>query len=45
MALFSLGFGPVLGDLADVRQDDLGLQLEEARLPRRVRARHSPEAR
>jgi hypothetical protein len=45
MALFSLGFGPVLGELADVRQDDWGLQLEESRLPRRVRARQSPEAR
>ena len=37
MALFALGFGGALGDLADVRGDDLGLSLETERLPKRVR--------
>lgn len=37
MALFALGLGPALGDLADPRGDDAGLLMEEARLPKRVR--------
>lgn len=44
MALFVLGFGAALGDLADARRDDLGLQLDEERLPKRVRARKTPES-
>jgi DNA-binding XRE family transcriptional regulator len=37
MALFALGFGQVLGNLADVRGDELGLFLDAERLPKRVR--------
>lgn len=36
-ALFVLGLSDRLSALADISQDDLGLQLEEERLPRRVR--------
>jgi len=42
MALFVLGFGAALGDLTDARKDDMGLLLDEERLPKRVRARKSP---
>ena len=35
--LFILGLTPRLADLADVRADDVGLQLEEERLPKRIR--------
>ncbi len=42
MALFVLGFGTVLGDLVDPRRDDVGLQLEQERLPKRVRMKSSP---
>jgi transcriptional regulator with XRE-family HTH domain len=45
MALFVLGFGDVLRDLIDVSRDDVGLMLDEERLPKRVRmkkARTSP---
>ena len=42
MALFVLGFGETLGDLADARRDELGLQLDEERLPKRVRVRKLP---
>jgi len=42
MALFALGFGEVLGGLADVRRDEIGLSLEAERLPKRVRV---PKAR
>jgi transcriptional regulator with XRE-family HTH domain len=35
--LFVLGMTERLGELADVRQDELGLQLDEERLPQRVR--------
>lgn len=41
MALFVLGFGSVLGDGADARRDDIGLQLDEEQLPKRVRVRKS----
>jgi transcriptional regulator with XRE-family HTH domain len=37
--LFVLGLADRLSDLADVRTDDVGLQLEEERLPQRVRSR------
>lgn len=42
MTLFVLGFGEVLGDLTDARRDDVGLQLDEERLPKRVRVKKSP---
>ncbi|MEO7598175.1 MAG: hypothetical protein ABIV50_04540 [Opitutus sp.] len=42
MALFVLGLGTVLGDLVDPKRDDVGLQLDEARLPKRVRIKKTP---
>ncbi len=42
MALFVLGFGTALGDLIDPKRDEVGLQLDEARLPKRVRVKSSP---
>lgn len=42
--LFILGLGERLGDLADIATDSLGLQLEEARLPKRVRVKMRPKA-
>ena len=45
MALLVLGFGNVLGELIDPRRDEVGLQLEEARLPKRVRVKKSPTPR
>jgi len=42
MALFVLGFGEALGDLADVRRDEAGLLLDEERLPKRVRNKTAP---
>lgn len=44
MALFALGLGDPLGDLADARQDDQGLLLDAERLPKRVRVRKEPRA-
>jgi transcriptional regulator with XRE-family HTH domain len=44
MALFVVGFGGALGDLADARHDEVGLQLDEERLPKRVRVKKSPTA-
>src|SRR5262249_14963973 len=35
--LFVLGLTPRLAELADTRTDEIGLQLEEERLPQRVR--------
>lgn len=35
--LFVLGMISRLGELTDVRHDDVGLQLEEERLPKRIR--------
>ena len=37
--LFVLGLTPHLADLADARGDEIGLQLEEERLPQRIRQR------
>jgi transcriptional regulator with XRE-family HTH domain len=37
MVLFALGLHGRLADLADVRQDEVGLALEQERLPERVR--------
>jgi DNA-binding XRE family transcriptional regulator len=42
MTLFVLGLGSPLGDLVDPRRDELGLMLDEERLPKRVRARTTP---
>lgn len=44
MVLFALGFGNVLGDVIDSSRDNLGLQLDEARLPKRVRVKKTPTA-
>jgi hypothetical protein len=35
--LFVLGMAERLGDLADVRTDEVGLELEEEHLPQRIR--------
>jgi transcriptional regulator with XRE-family HTH domain len=35
--MFVLGLTPRLADLADVRADDVGLQLDEEHLPKRIR--------
>ena len=37
MALFVLGFGSPLASLIDVSRDDIGLLLDEERLPKRMR--------
>lgn len=37
--MFVLGLATRIADLADSRGDDVGLQLEEERLPKRVRAK------
>ncbi|MGO9438270.1 MAG: hypothetical protein ACLP00_28695 [Terracidiphilus sp.] len=37
--LFVLGMADRIGDLADPRNDSVGLQLEEERLPQRIRTR------
>ena len=37
VVLFVLGLTPRLAELADVRADELGLQLEEEQLPKRIR--------
>lgn len=37
--LFVLGMIGGLSDLVDVSKDDLGLQLEDSRLPKRIRAK------
>ena len=44
MVLFVLGFGNALGEVIDRSRDDIGLQLEEERLPKRVRIRKTPAA-
>lgn len=43
--LFILGLTSRLGDLADARSDDVGLQLEEERLPKRIRQPGKPSRR
>jgi transcriptional regulator with XRE-family HTH domain len=42
MTLFVLGFGEAFSCLTDARQDDAGLLLDEARLPKRVRVKKAP---
>ena len=44
MALFVLGLGAPLAELADARGDEHGLQLDAARVPKRVRVRKEPRA-
>lgn len=39
MTLFVLGFGDVLGPLVDPKDDELGLQLDEQHVPKRVRVK------
>ncbi|MGH7014606.1 MAG: XRE family transcriptional regulator [Stellaceae bacterium] len=45
VVLFILGMTERLADLADVRFDELGLQLDEEKLPQRIRQRKSRRAR
>jgi hypothetical protein len=40
--LFVLGLADRLADLADVRSDQVGLRLDEEKLPQRVRQRSKP---
>jgi hypothetical protein len=37
VVLFVLGMADRIGELADVKSDTLGLELEEERLPQRIR--------
>ena len=41
MALFVLGFGGAFGDLVDARRDEVGLMMDEERLPKRVRIKRT----
>jgi len=41
--LFILGLEQKLADLADIRNDDIGLDLEEERLPKRIHVAKSPK--
>lgn len=43
--LFVFGMGERLGEIVDVKRDDLGLALEEERLPRRIRSKRRRPAR
>jgi hypothetical protein len=43
--LFILGFVSKVEQLADVRSDDVGLQLEEEQLPKRIRNKGAPARR
>ena len=43
MALFVLGLGSALGDLVDPKRDEVGLQLDEERLPKRVRLKENSD--
>ena len=44
MALFVLGASDGLGDLLDPGSDDVGLLLDERRIPQRVRPRKTPSS-
>jgi len=44
MALFVLGASDGLGDLLDPGGDDVGLLLDERRIPQRVRTRKTPRS-
>jgi hypothetical protein len=39
--LFVMGMAERLGDLADPRNDSVGLQLEEEHLPQRIRSKRT----
>jgi hypothetical protein len=41
--LFVMGMSEPLADLADPRNDSVGLQLEEEHLPRRIRGAQTPK--
>ncbi|HET6628458.1 MAG TPA: hypothetical protein VFG91_01660 [Woeseiaceae bacterium] len=43
--LFVLGLGERLGEIADIRNDEQGLALDEERLPKRIRTKRRPTAR
>jgi hypothetical protein len=43
--LFALNIVDALADVADVKNDAVGLQLEEENLPQRIRTRHLRTAR
>lgn len=43
MALFVLGLGTPVAELADPRADETGTLLETARLPKRVRPKRDPQ--
>lgn len=45
MALFVLGFGDALGEIADPARDQEGLLLDEERLPQRIRVTKAPTPR
>ena len=42
MAMFVLGFGDAVGQMLDARRDDIGLMLDDERIPKRVRVRKNP---
>lgn len=42
MAMYVLGFSTALGELVDPKRDEVGLQLDESRLPKRVRVKKTP---
>jgi DNA-binding XRE family transcriptional regulator len=44
MALFVLGFGDVFIDLIDTSKDEIGLTIDQERLPKRVRVKKGPSA-
>lgn len=44
MALFVLGLGSPLAQLADPSTDDTGLALDSERIPKRVRPKKKPQA-
>lgn len=42
MTMYVLGFGDILGGIVDRKVDELGLQLDEEHVPKRVRRRSPP---
>jgi DNA-binding XRE family transcriptional regulator len=44
MALFVLGFGDVFADLIDASKDEIGLAIDQQRLPKRIRIKKRPQA-
>ena len=44
MTFFVLGFGEVLGNILDVRQDEQGLLIDAENVPKRVRTPRKPKA-